>query len=681
MQFPQSYFEDEVREGFYIPSMVKCAWAAQLEVLEDITKVCVKYEIPYFAVSGTLLGAVRHGGFIPWDDDTDICMLRPDYDRFMDAARKELPHWYSVLEMNYEAKWDEMFARVVNGRGICLKQSFLEKFHGFPFVAGVDIFPLDYLAPNEEEMRQVCSLANPVMMCAKAAEEDFSYMSKEEIEEQLCVIEDLCRVKIDRNKSIKNQLFRLATTLCKLYREQESEKIGMTPDWMEKPSMRWPKAYYDEVVFLPFEVTGIAVPIAYDDVLRGIYGEYMRIVYDGGLHDYPFFRGQEEVLYEQNNLFPKRYRYHIEDFGGENGNIADTLMQLKNRVSDQKKERNTDRKEVVFLPYKASAWDALESVWRAAVEDPNCDVYVIPIPYYDKDWDGMAKARHYEADAFPDYVPVTEYEQFHPEEHHPDRIYIQFPHDEYHYTVSVDPAFYARKLINYTDCLIYIPYFVVDEIESWNEKALYNAKAFINVPGVLYADKVIVQSENMRQVYIDTLAEFAGEDTRKIWEDKISGAGSPLADCVQEDTKAGMVLPDAWQEKIQKPDGSYRKVILYYNNMSTLLQYQEQMIEKLQDTFRIFREKQEEVVLLWRPNPFIEESISWTHPQLWEKYKEVVDRFREENFGIYDDMAESDLAVTVCDAYYGDASYEMNLCRREGKPVMWQNVSIINSVE
>ena len=68
-QYPESYFEGEERNGFYIEPMMKRAWAAQIEVLLEVQKVCEKNEIQYFAEYGTMLGAVRHKGFIPWDDD------------------------------------------------------------------------------------------------------------------------------------------------------------------------------------------------------------------------------------------------------------------------------------------------------------------------------------------------------------------------------------------------------------------------------------------------------------------------------------------------------------------------------------------------------------------------------------------------------------------------------------
>ena len=80
MKFEEEFFKNEVREGFFVSSMMKRAWAAQIEVLEEFEKMCKENNIRYFAAYGTLLGAVRHGGFIPWDDDIDIWMLREDYE-------------------------------------------------------------------------------------------------------------------------------------------------------------------------------------------------------------------------------------------------------------------------------------------------------------------------------------------------------------------------------------------------------------------------------------------------------------------------------------------------------------------------------------------------------------------------------------------------------------------------
>lgn len=89
MEFPIDFFLDEVREGF-IPAMMKRAWAAELEILVEIDRICEKYKLRYFIDYGNLLGAIRHKGFIPWDDDIDIMMLRKDYEIFAKWLIKEL---------------------------------------------------------------------------------------------------------------------------------------------------------------------------------------------------------------------------------------------------------------------------------------------------------------------------------------------------------------------------------------------------------------------------------------------------------------------------------------------------------------------------------------------------------------------------------------------------------------
>ena len=85
------------------------------------------------------------------------------------------------------------------------------------------------------------------------------------------------------------------------------------------------------------------------------------------------------------------------------------------------------RLEAVFLPYKAAMWDSLESVWQAANEDPDCDTYVIPIPYYDRNPDGSFKEMHYEADLYPSDIPITKYDEYDFGKRRPDMIFIHNP--------------------------------------------------------------------------------------------------------------------------------------------------------------------------------------------------------------------------------------------------------------
>lgn len=338
-------------------------------------------------------------------------------------------------------------------------------------------------------------------------------------------------------------------------------------------------------------------------------------------------------------------------------------------------------KEAVFLPYKASMWDSLESVWEAARDDPDWDVYVIPIPYYDRGPDGSFREMHYEGDQYPDQVPVTRYDTFDFSAHMPDMIFIHNPYDDLNYVTSVHPFFYSANLKKYTEKLVYIPYFILNDPDPRNTTAAENIRHFCDVPGVYNADQVIVQSENMRQVYVDILTEKTGEDTRPYWEKKILGLGSPKYDKVATTRESDLTIPEQWKDILYRPDGSRKKVILYNTSVGALLEKDEQMLEKMENVFHVFKSRQEDVALLWRPHPLIKATISSMRPGLWENYQKLVDRYRADGWGIYDDSADLDRAIALCDAYYGDGSSLVQLCQKAGKPVMIQDAEILETDE
>lgn len=353
--------------------------------------------------------------------------------------------------------------------------------------------------------------------------------------------------------------------------------------------------------------------------------------------------------------------------------LRKSLIKMENSV----KHDIPERMEVVFLPYKASMWDSLESVWKAADEDPGCDAYVVPIPYYDKNGDGSFREMHYEGNEYPDYVPVTDFREYDFEKRRPDMIFIHNPYDECNYVTSVPPQFYSKALKQYTDKLVYIPYFVLGEVDPENEESVKGMAHFCTVPGVFHADVVIVQSENVRKAYIDVLTEAAGEKTRDYWEKKILGLGSPKMDKVLESPKEGVEIPKDWLPVLEKPDGSRKKVILYNTSVTALLQQGEKMLQKMESVFHTFKENIEDVALLWRPHPLIKATIESMRPQLWFEYEKLEKRYLAEGWGIYDDSAELNRAIALCDAYYGDGSSLVQLCQKAGKPVMIQNVEIV----
>ncbi|MCH5186117.1 MAG: hypothetical protein J1F64_08340 [Oscillospiraceae bacterium] len=335
-------------------------------------------------------------------------------------------------------------------------------------------------------------------------------------------------------------------------------------------------------------------------------------------------------------------------------------------------------KEIVFLPYKASMWDSLESIWKAADEDPNCNAIVIPIPYFERNSDMTLGTPHYEGSEFPEYVPVTDWRKYDLKEQRPDVIYIHNPYDDCNRVTCVLSTFFSDKLVNYTDMLVYVPYFVLYEPNPDNEKHVEDIKHFCITPGVINADKVIVQSENMRKVYIKNLLEYFGDtpENRKMLKEKVLGPGSPKFDKAVNTTTDDVVIPDEWLKIIQKPDGSRKKIVFYNTSVGAFLQNSDKYFDKMRYVFSVFKESDDDVALLWRPHPLMESTIKSMRKGLYEEYMALVAEYKAAGWGIYDDTSDLDRAIAISDAYYGDHSSVEQLCRKVGMPVMIQNCEI-----
>lgn len=359
--------------------------------------------------------------------------------------------------------------------------------------------------------------------------------------------------------------------------------------------------------------------------------------------------------------------------------LEDALLSVEKAVL-----RMQVRKEIVFLPYKASMWDSLESVYLAAAQDENCDAYVVPIPYYDRNADESLGMMHYEGGEYPSNIPITPYEEYHLEERRPDAIYIHNPYDDNNYVTCVPERYFASRLRNYTDQLVYIPYYVLDDIKPDDHEKIEKFQNLCLMPGVIYAHKVIVQSENMRQIYINAflenakwLAGYMGHFDRKKLEDKILALGSPKFDRVRSMSRDTIKVPDEWLRLIEKPDGTWKKIILYNTSVNAFFKYNEKMLTKIQSVMDKFKEARDKVVLLWRPHPLAAGALQSLRPELLAEYERLVERYRKEGYGIYDDSADVDRAIVLSDAYYGDYSSLVQLYQETGKPVMIEDVEAV----
>ena len=357
-------------------------------------------------------------------------------------------------------------------------------------------------------------------------------------------------------------------------------------------------------------------------------------------------------------------------------NVARLQLQLLKIENNVKTELKPSKLEVAFLPYNASMWDSLESVWLAANADPCCDAYVVPIPYYERLPNGKLGKMHYDGDNYPKNIPITNWWGYDLETRRPEVIVIHYAYDNVANNATIHPDFYSERLREYCDLLVYIPYFVNTGNVIENHWAVF--------PGVLNADRVILHSEAERQSYIEQYErynkEFGWNGRYGNPMEKFIALGSPKYDKVLNTKRDDCFLPDEWEQRLYHKDGRRKKVIFYNTHMFRWIEGGEQYFKKLQAVFKFFRSR-DDSVLLWRPHPNTELNFRTFAPQLVDKYLRVVKEDKEAGWGIYDDTSDLHRAIAVSDAYYGDGSSIVSLFTAAGKPVMMQNIQEGHSTE
>jgi len=344
--------------------------------------------------------------------------------------------------------------------------------------------------------------------------------------------------------------------------------------------------------------------------------------------------------------------YHInEDITKEqNSNSRNIEKKLNKEIRQIQSSINAlpTRIEAVFLPYNVTMWDSLESIWMAADADKNCDAYVVPIPYYDKNPDGSIAKFNYDIDKYPDYVPVINYQDFNLADHHPDMIFFHNPYDDHNFVTSVHPEYYSFRLKGYTDCLVYVPYYATAGMMSEGQRYL---------PSYMMADYIVVQSK-----------EIIEQFDKRIPREKFLPLGSPKFDRIIRLCNNPPEPPEEWKDKM-----AGRRVYFYNTSLGGMLDDTESWLKKLRYVFETFKGV-DDACLLWRPHPLLEPSMESMRPEYKEEYESLKKSFVEDNIGIFDTTADIGASIALSDAYIGDAGTSViSLFGVAGKPVYIMN--------
>lgn len=353
-------------------------------------------------------------------------------------------------------------------------------------------------------------------------------------------------------------------------------------------------------------------------------------------------------------------------FEVNSGKLNEKILQKHFRKIENsvRSELKPNRTEMVFISYKASMSDSLESIYLAAKADPNCDAYWIAVPYFDFNADRSVNAMHYEgADYYGSHIEVTDWQSYDISAQRPDVIFTFAPYDTNNFVTKIHPDFYCERLRNFTDLLVYTPYFVsFDGIQD----------NFCTTAGVIYAHKVILQSEKIRDAYIQIFKEHFGSKLGKP-EDKFIALGSPKFDKYANIKREDFMIPDEWLKVIKN-----KKIVLFNSTINAVLSGNIDYLNKLKYVLNVFR-KRDDIALWWRPHPLNRVAYQSMRPQLMNEYQQIITDYKNEQWGIYDDTPDLHRAIAYTDGYFGDAGSLLTMYTITGKPVMYSNVNVLSS--
>ncbi len=260
----EDFFKEEVRCDYLISAEMKLIWAMELDLFLVFSEICDKYKLRYFVFYGGLLGAIRHNGFIPWDDDLDVAMPREDYEIFVKVATQELDKPYSLQT---PFTYPNCFYSVITLRN-CLGTFTPTIFKNLDYNKGIplDIFPIDYCDPetyisDREIIYRKIKRCSTYMkyLCGVNSEKQNQDIEEYGIDNPLEAWKDIHRIA--SNPSYKSTGYCGVPTLIAN---------------LNYKAKLYPVKDFKEIILHKFENIEIPIPIGYDNILTTLYGDYMR---------------------------------------------------------------------------------------------------------------------------------------------------------------------------------------------------------------------------------------------------------------------------------------------------------------------------------------------------------------------------------------------------------------------
>lgn len=278
---PEGFIMEEVRCEYTISKKMKEIWAVQLDLASQLLKICKKYNIQIFADGGTLLGTVRHKGYIPWDDDMDFCMFRSEYNKLCEIASFEFrsPYFFQTAYTDPGCLRGHAQLRHSETTGILYNEVGMADFNQGIFI---DIFPLDEVIDNTVLFGKQKREATFSIRIAKIIDKYVFHKYKKECIKYVCA--KILNIFGSRESWYKN--FECITSK---YNSKSNRHVSILTLHFTKKKWLRKRELYDGVVYLPFEWLDLPVPEGYEELLTELYGNWRKFERGTSMHGSVFF--------------------------------------------------------------------------------------------------------------------------------------------------------------------------------------------------------------------------------------------------------------------------------------------------------------------------------------------------------------------------------------------------------
>lgn len=296
LTFPDAFFDEEMLCGYKVETRMKKIWAVEIDLLNELIKICDEYHLTYYLFAGTMLGAVRHQGMIPWDNDIDIILPRKDYDKLLEIG----PHvfkepYYFQTPKTEDGKYFYFFAKLCNNQTTA--RSDIEYKAGQNCGIFVDIFPLDKLPDGKCSRKLYLKQLNTISKMARFSGASILFQPKKG---KISIL----KMKINKlffrliGSPKPGEIFDKYNRVAGKYKNKDTKECGFII-WGYKSIWKWKCEDWEPRTQVQFGPIMATIPEKYDTILSTQFGNYMQFPPEDQRQCHEYYDFDAETPYKE----------------------------------------------------------------------------------------------------------------------------------------------------------------------------------------------------------------------------------------------------------------------------------------------------------------------------------------------------------------------------------------------